>query len=381
MVRLDVNVPLQAKKVLDDSRLVAALPTLRWLLNKGAHLILVGHLGRPKPGKITPELSLKPIGYALGRLLRQPVKVLALTQGTQVIRRAAVSGPVLLENIRFIKGEEDNSLELGRKLGELGDIFVNEAFSVCHRAAASLVAITKYLPSYAGFYLAEEVRALEQIRQQGKPPVVAVIGGAKVADKLPVIAKLVKRCSAVLTGGEVANTFLFARRQPIGKSLYDQTELASARRLLKRFAKKIILPSDVIICRTSLKTKQAQWKQIKEITKQDIIVDIGPNTVGCYAAWLKLAKTIFWGGPLGLIEEPKWSHGSKSLAWLMHSQAKGKSYVLAGGGETAAFLHKYKFTLDHISTAGGALLEFLSGAVLPGLEALGYNPSLRKLKK
>ncbi len=369
VVRLDTNVPLKGKKIEDDSRLRECLPTLRYLERHGARLILIGHLGRPG-GKKVASLSLKPIGYALGKLLRQPVKVLPLSLGVAAIRRAAEQGIVLLENIRFEAGEEKNDTALAKELGKLGHLFVNEAFSVSHRTAASLVGITKHLPSYAGFGLAAEVAALEHVRKAGKKPVVAVIGGAKVADKLPVIRKLLPRLSAVLTGGAVANTFLAAKGYRVGTSLVDKTELTAARSLLKLAQKKILLPIDVITDNTRTKGREARWALADEVKTTERIVDVGTRTTLLYAPFLKAASTVFWSGPLGLVEEHPFRHGTLSLARLAAAHARGKAYVVVGGGDTVNFFHEHKLWVDHTSSGGSAMLDFLAGATLPGLKSL-----------
>ncbi|MFZ5391166.1 MAG: phosphoglycerate kinase, partial [Patescibacteria group bacterium] len=347
LVRLDTNVPLKGKRVLDDSRLRQAVPTLRFLIKKGAYPVLVGHLGRPQ-GRVVPDLSLKPIGYALGKIIRQPVKVLPLSFGASAIKKAAKTNLVLLENIRFEPGEDTNQANLSKTLGALADLYVNEAFSVSHRSSASLVGITKYLPSYAGLSLRHEIDCLEKIIKKGGQPLTLLIGGAKIADKLPVIQRLLPRCQYVLTAGAVANTFLLAKGLAVGRSLVDEAVLKVAKRILKVGNKKILLPSDAVVTKWPLKTKQALVKKLADLKKSDVMVDIGPDTIGSYAAAIKKSKTIFWSGPLGLTEEPKWSHSTRSLVWLMQERSlAGKTYVLAGGGETASFLHQTKLSLNY----------------------------------
>ncbi|MBI5466466.1 MAG: phosphoglycerate kinase [Candidatus Kerfeldbacteria bacterium] len=379
LVRLDTNVPMAGKKVVDDSRLQAALPTLRWLERRGAKIVIVGHLGRPA-GKTVASLSLKPIGYLLGKLLRQPVKVLSLKVGAQAIRRAAAQAPVLLENIRFEAGEESNNTALANQLAQMADLYVNEAFSVSHRRAASLVGITSKLPSYAGFHLAAEVEALDKVRRHGKKSVVVIVGGAKVADKLPVIAKLLPRASAVLTGGAVANTFLAAKGYKVGQSLLDKKVVSTARALLRQAGKKIILPVDVIVDNTSTKPKEARWRKVSEIKANESIFDIGTKTTQLYAPYVKSAQTIFWSGTLGRAEQPQWRHATEALASVAAAHARGPAFVVVGGGDTVAFFHQKKMWVDHVSLAGGAMLAFLAGAKLPGLAALGYYARRRKSK-
>jgi len=372
LVRLETNVPLRGKKVVDDSRLREAIPTIRFLLRRGARLILLGHLGRPH-GKYSAKLSLKPIGYALGKLLKQPVKIMEFKRGRDAIRRAAQTSIVLLENIRFEPGEDENSRELAKHLASLGDLYVNEVFSTSHHAAASIVGITRHLPPYAGFALAQEVAALERVRKVGSKPVVLVVGGAKVADKLPVISKLLPRVSAVLVGGAVANTFLLARGYKVGKSLVDRSVLKEARRILRQAKNKIILPLDVIVDKVVTKRHESIWREVNKVKPNESIVDIGTRTTQKFAPYLKQAQTVFWSGPLGLVEEPAWRHGTESLARLASARARGPAYVLVGGGDTVAFFHEKKLWVDHASLAGGAMLQFLAGEKLPGLTALGYR--------
>lgn len=369
LVRLDVNVPLKGKKIVDDSRLREAVPTLRYLERHNAKIVIIGHLGRPE-GKKVASLSLKPIGYALGKLLRKPIQVLPLERGSKDIKHHTKTGIVLLENIRFYKEEDENNVEFSKKLAQLGDLYVNEAFSTSHRKTASLVGVTKYLPSYAGFQLADEVRALEKVLKHGVKPVVAIIGGAKVADKLPVIEKLLPRVSAVLTGGAVANTFLAAKGYRLGKSLIDKNILKEARQVLKKGKKKILLPIDVIIDKVGTKKSEAMWRPITNIKMGERIVDLGTNTTRLYAPYIKKAQTIFWAGPVGLTEERVWSHASQALGRLVSARARGRAFAVIGGGETVSFFHQHKFWVDYTSLAGGAMLKFLAGEKLSGLEAL-----------
>lgn len=372
LVRLDTNVPLKGKKIVDDVRLRESLPTLRLLERHHARPVLIGHLGRPQ-GKKLASLSLKPIGYALGKLLKQPVKVLPLAMGADAIRREAKKGVVLLENIRFERGEDENTAALARQLAQLGDLYVNEAFSVSHRAAASVVGITKHLPSYAGLRLAAEVAALAAVRTARQKPVVAVVGGAKVADKLPVIAELIPKLSAVLVGGAVANTFLAAAGYRVGKSLVDAAVAKQAKAVLKRAGKKLVLPLDVIVDRVGTKKREVTWRASSDVRAGERIVDLGTRTAQLYAQHLKRARTVFWSGTLGLAEEHEWAHATLALGRLVAAQAQRRTYVVVGGGDTAAFFHQHSLATDYVSSAGGAMLDFLAGEKLPGLVALGYR--------
>jgi phosphoglycerate kinase len=372
LVRLDTNIPLQGKRVLDDSKLRMAVPTIRLLERKGARLILLGHLGRPG-GKTSAKLSLKPIGYALGKILRQPVKVLPLHAGVETVRRQAEQGLVLLENVRFDKGEDNNDQTFARQIARLGQFYVNEAFACSHRASATIVSLAKKLPSFAGLNLLHEVAALEMVRLNGAKPVVAVIGGAKISDKLPAITKLLPRLSAVLVGGGVANTLLKARGFNVGKSLVDASELKLARQLIKKAGKKLLMPLDVVVDNKRTKKTEAWLRPVEQIKSSEKVVDLGTATCRLYAKHLKKAKTIFWAGPLGMIEEAKWRHATLALGRLVSALAGRKAYVVVGGGETAGFFNQHNLTVDFISTGGSAMLDFLANEPMPGLIALGYR--------
>lgn len=372
LVRIDTNVPLRGRKITDDSRLRESLSTVRFLERHGAHVILICHLGRPQ-GKRLSDLSLKPIGYAFGRLLRRPVKVLPLSVGVDALKREAKRGVVMLENIRFEKGEDENSLGLARRLAALGDIFVNEAFSVSHRAAGSLVAITKFLPSYAGLHLAEEVAALAALKKGRSRPMVALVGGAKVADKLVVIKSLLPKLSYVMVGGAVANTLMSAKKQPVGKSLVDKTVIKQARSLIRQAGKKLVLPVDVIVDKVGTKKREVTWRTAGKVMANERIVDLGTGTTQLYAAHIKRASSVLWSGTLGLAEEHEWAHSSIALGRLVASRARRRCYVVVGGGDTAAFFHQHELAVDYMSSGGGAMLDFLAGAKLPGLAALGYR--------
>lgn len=368
LLRVDVNVPLKGKKIVDDSRLRAILPTIRLLEKRKAHIILVGHLGRPKARE--ESLSLKPIGYHLGKLLKKPVRVLSLARGAAEVRLAAASGLVFLENIRFEKGEDENSSLLAKKLASLADIYVNEAFSVSHRKAASMVGITKYLPAYAGLSLVDELRSLEQIKYKGKRPVIAIIGGAKVADKLAVIKYLLPKVDVVLTGGAVANTFMRAAGVEVGKSLVDEKVIAQAKAILLAARERLIVPHDVVVDNTKTLKHEHGWCLDSQVGQADRILDIGPQTARVYNSYLTGARTILWAGPLGMTEELKYAQASLVIGRTVSQRARAGAFVLIGGGETATFFHQQKLWVNHISLAGSALLEFLAGKKLPGIEAL-----------
>ncbi len=368
LVRIGCDVPMQGKKIVDDSRLREILPTIRFLEKHGAYIILVGHLGRPG-GKVVSSLSLKPIGYHLGKLLRQPVKVIPINYGYKKIISEAKSGVVLLENIRFEVGEDSNDNNLAKNLARLADFFVNEAFSVSHRESASLCGVAKYLPSFAGLTLYHEITTLKKFMSpRRKIKSVAIIGGAKVADKLPVIKSLLKKVDYVLTGGAVANTLLKAKGREVGVSLIDKDDLSIARVLVRGSARVLVLPKDVVVS----KGARGLIKFATKLSVRDKIIDLGPLTTALYLKYLKTARIIFWAGSLGITEHKVGSQSTLAIGKFLSKMSHGSTQVLVGGGDTGSFLINQGLKVTHISTAGGALLEFLAGHKLPALMALGY---------
>lgn len=368
LIRVDFNVPLKGQQVVDDSRIIAAIPTLRYLEHAGvSQVTLVTHLGRPG-GKQVKNLSLAPVAKHLSKLLKQPVKFLSLNQA--LTAPASGASVRLLENIRFEPGEEKNDKSLARQLARLGDVFVNDAFSVSHHHGASFEVITKFLPNYAGLSLAAEVRSLEKIRHHSASPLLLIVGGAKVADKLPVIQKLLSRAQKVLVGGLVANTFLAAKNIPLGKSPYAKDLLPLARKILRQGAQKIILPSEVVVDVVGTKKREVLSVAINKVKVNHKISDLGPGTIKEYATLVKKARTIFWAGTLGITEESVYAHASLALGRLASNRARGRAFVLVGGGDTAGFFHEHKLWVDYFSLAGGASLKFLAGECLPGLDAL-----------
>ncbi len=368
LVRADFDVPIKQGKVVDNARIIAALPTIKFLEQTGAKkIILVAHLGRPR-GKMIKSLSLMPVAQELSKLLRHPVKLFDLfrIKGKSFNQERMV----LLENIRFYSGEEKKDKSFISKLVSLADIFVNDAFSVTHHPAASVSSVTKLLPSYAGLNLVHEVGFLSRILQDFAEPLVVVVGGVKTEDKLPVINKLAPLASQVLVGGAVANTFLAARSLPIGRSLVDKTFIPEARKILKKFSKKIILPKDVVIDVLNTKKKETKLVSVFDVQKNHCAYDLGVNTVREYANYLKQAKTILWAGVLGKVEDRMYAHASLALGRLVSSKARGSALVVVAGGDTSSFFHGANLWVDHISLAGGATLKFLAGEKLAGLTPL-----------
>ncbi len=368
LVRVDFNVPVLRGKVLDLTRIKSALPTIKFLHRRGVgKIILISHLGRPQ-GKELQSLSLKPMAKELEQLLRQPVGFSTLENLTKI-----GEGVVLIENIRFFKEEELNNKAFAQRLAGLADFYVNDAFSVCHHQGASLVGITKYLPSYAGLDLEQEVLYLSHLIKTAKKPSVAVIGGAKVKDKLPVIEFLAKKFDKILVGGVVANTFLKAIGVNVGQSLVENSLLVEARQIFRKNKKKIFLPLDLIVDVVGSKKKEHTLVDMGGVKNKHNVLDIGPLTTKFYSEIIKKSQTVFWAGTLGNTEESVYSHGTLSVGRVASSRARGKALVVIGGGDTASFFHKHKLWVDYYSTAGGALLRFLSGETLPALKALGYK--------
>ncbi len=358
VVRVDFNVPLKAGKVADDKRIQAALPTIRLLQKKKAKIVLISHLGRPK-GKVVEALRLKPVAERLSKLLKNQVQYVQQTIGSEVEDCVYALEPgevLLLENVRFHKEEEKDDRGFAQKLASLGDVYVNDAFGTCHRAHASVHAITKFLPSYAGLLLEKEVKALSLLVKNPKRPFIAVIGGIKVDDKLGMLKQLLKRVDAVLLGSAMAARCYAA----LGKS----NEVAT---LLKKAKGKLMLPVDVVTA-SSENAKAGKVRSVHERTKEKWL-DIGPETCRVYAEIIGRAKTVFWNGPMGLAERRPFEKGTRAVAKAM-AACKGKTIV--GGGDTVAMVEKCnvqdKFT--HVSTGGGAALKFVEGKKLPGLVAL-----------
>jgi phosphoglycerate kinase len=370
LLRVDFNVPVSKGKIKDETKLTASLSTIRFLLRYGAKVIIVTHLGDPK-GKKVANLSTKPLAKRLGEILGTRMrKVIFVDQvsgpkAVKAVKDADFGQVVFLENLRFDKGEEKNDSVFAKKLASLADVYVNEAFSVCHRKHASVSAIKKYLPSYSGFLLGKEIEMLERVVKPVRPLVV-LMGGAKIKTKINLIKNLDKKASRILIGGGLANTFLKAKGLEVGKSLIDKDGLAIAKKLLKN--KKIALPIDAVV--SSSPDGKASLKDIKDIAKSDYIFDIGPKTVRYYSEIIKSAKTLAWNGPLGMFEKPSFKHGTVALATLIASRSRGKTFGVVGGGETIEAINMTKMQgyVDWVSTGGGAMLSYLGGEAMPGLK-------------
>ncbi len=379
LLRVDFNVPLGKAggkiTVADDTRIVAAVPTINYLLAAGAKIILISHLGDPG-GKIKADLSLRPVGAALAKILRMQGIAPANWEGKKALEKidAMANGElILLENLRFDPGEEKNDLKFAKGLAGLADIYVNDAFAAAHRAHASIVGVTKFLPSYAGFLMEKEINVLSGLLTKPKKPFMAMIGGAKISTKIGVIENLLKKVNNILLGGALVNNFFKAAGYGIGGSVFEEKEIKTAKKLLAN--KKIILPVDFVA--GDFKGKKA-WvvkvpgKKAELCKKPYALLDVGPETVRKYAEIIRRAQTIVWNGPMGYFEIPKYSHGSIALGQLVAARSKGKVFGVVGGGETIEAIEKTGMAgyIDHISTGGGAMLEFLEGKILPGIKPL-----------
>jgi phosphoglycerate kinase len=389
-VRADLNVPLDDNRITDDSRIRASVPTIVYLLERGASVILASHLGRPK-GKVNDALRLRPVAERLSQLLGRPVRMTgdALGPGVQVaVDKLQPGDLLLLENLRFHAAEEANDPEFAKALAGLADLYVDDAFGAAHRAHASTEGITHFLPAVAGLLMEREVDALTRLLVRPARPFHAVIGGAKVSGKLEVLEALLSRCQAVLVGGGMANTFLAAKDIALGKSLVEEEQLTSARRIVTRARSKrvrLMLPTDAVIAPQIHHRTKTMTVAIGEVPKDQMVVDIGPATLGAYTEHLSKAKTVFWNGPMGVFEMPQMAEGTNAMARYLAGRARAGVVVIVGGGDSVAAVEQLGLTerMTHVSTGGGASLEFLEGKALPGVEALlpVDRPARRKGKR
>lgn len=374
LVRVDFNVPLDDKrKITDDTRIVESLPTIKYIMENGGKVILMSHLGRPK-GAVDPQFSLDPVAEKLSTLLKKDVKKLDECVGEDVeeaVKNMKEGDVILLENLRFHKEEEKNDPGFAKKLASLGDVFVMDAFGTCHRAHASTEGVTKYLPSVAGFLVQKEIEYFEKVTKNPDKPFCLVLGGAKVADKIPVIENMLDKIDFLIIGGAMAYTFLKSRLKGIGNSRVENEMMETVKKIFEKASAKkvsIFLPKDHVVS-TEIK-EGAKTKVVAEhIPDGWIGLDIGPETIKSFEGVLKDSKTIVWNGPMGLFEMKAYSKGTTEIAKFM---AKLEATTVIGGGDTAAAVNQLKLgsKMSHISTGGGASLEYLEGKVLPGIAAL-----------
>ncbi len=369
LARFDFNVPLRDGEVDDDLRIVSALPTLRWLLDHGAAVVACSHLGRPK-GEPDPSLSMRPVAARLGDLLQRRIVLAPAVVGPTVQTRADALGPgdvLLLENLRFEPGEKANDPAFAAALSALGDVYVNDAFGASHRAHASIVGPPQWLPSAAGRLLAREVDVLTGLLHDPRRPFLAVLGGAKVSDKLGVIDALLDRCDTILVGGAMAFTFLLAQGFAVGDSLVEPERADDCRRLLA--TDRVRVPVDVVVARETTADTETRIVPASAMPDGRKGLDIGPETAAIFADAIAAAGTVLWNGPMGVFEVEPFAAGTHTVA---DAVAECRGFTVVGGGDSAAAIRQMGLAdrVDHVSTGGGASLELIERGDLPGLEAL-----------
>jgi phosphoglycerate kinase len=370
IIREDFNVPLNKGIIMSDTRILAALPTIQYALAKGAAVILLSHLDRPEEGKFTPELSLAPIAVRLQNLLGQSVKFISeWLDGFDILPGEVV----LCENVRFQRGEKRNDPVLAKKIAKLGDIFVMDAFATAHRSEASTVGVAQFSHyACAGLLLMSELKALSHALENPARPLLAIVGGAKVSSKLVLLSSLLNKVDFLMLGGGIANTFLVAQGYSIGKSLYESDFVDEAKRLLalsKQLKVEIVLPTDVMVATEISEVAKTHIRKLTEIKSDEMILDVGPDSIKRYMQYVQKAASILWNGPIGVFEMTPFERGTRDLSLAI---ANSSAFSIAGGGDTLAAIEKYGITdkVSYISTGGGAFLELIQGKSLPALTIL-----------
>ena len=375
LVRVDFNVPLdEGCNVVDDTRIKAALPTINYLISKGAKVILCSHLGRPN-GMVNPRLSLAPVAKRLSFYLNKPVLMAedVIGESAKTMAKNLNDGDVMmLENVRFHKEEEENDARFAAELASLADVYVNDAFGTAHRAHASTAGVACNLPAVAGFLMSSEIVAMSKVVENPKLPFVVILGGAKVSDKIGVITKLLTKASTILIGGAMANTFIAAKGGNVGMSRFEKDKLDVAKKILEEAEKKnvkIVLPVDVVASNEFAMDGKKKVCDSYNIDAGFQALDIGPKTIKLFKKDIMNAQTIVWNGPMGVYEFPRFKTGTMKIAKYV---AKSKAVSVVGGGDSVSAINEsgYAGKINHISTGGGATLKFLEGAVLPGVELL-----------
>lgn len=376
ILRCDLNVPIKDGKVLDDNRIIESLKTIKYAIANNAKVIILSHLGRIKEKDDMKKNDLFPVSVRLSELLGKEVKFVSETRGSVVentINNMENGDVILLQNTRYEdypdKKESSNDLELGKYWASLGDIFINDAFGTCHRAHASNVGIANNLQSGIGFLVEKELKMLGNVLAEPKRPYTVILGGAKMNDKIKVLDKLIEKADYVLLGGGIANTFLTAQGFNLKKSIYDADSISHAKELLSKYENKIVLPTDGYASKEYADGLLVSYFDLNNVDNDNMILDIGPKTVDIFKEYINKSETIFWNGPVGVSEFKNFEYGTKSLCELL---SNSNATVVIGGGDSAAsairFGYKNKFA--HISTGGGASLEFIEGRKLPGIEVI-----------